>query len=196
MSRTSGVWDASDEALLAGMAGGDRDAALAFVRRFRPRVYGLARTIVNDPHVAEDIAQEAFLRAWRSAATFDVRRGTVAAWLGTITRNLAVDALRLRRADPVDPDELAAALVTSAGGPPEAAERADDVARVRAAVAALPAPQRRAVLLSTFLGRTAAEIAELEGIPLGTAKTRIRTGLLRLQAAPTLRRADLDEELR
>ena len=187
MARRSAVWAASDEALLAGMAAGDRGAALAFVRRFQRRVYGLARTIVTDADLAEDVAQEAFVRAWRSAGAFDLRRGTVAAWLGTITRNLAVDALRMRRADPVDPDDLASSLV--AGPSVEPAERAassDDARQLRDALAALPESQRRAVVLAVFFGRTASEIAASEGIPLGTAKTRIRTGLLRLRNAPGL----------
>ena len=187
MARRSAVWAASDEALLAGMAAGDRGAALAFVRRFQRRVYGLARAIVTDADLAEDVAQEAFYRAWRSASAFDLRRGTVAAWLGTITRNLAVDALRMRRADPVDPDDLAASLVAgSASEPDEQAESSDDARRLRDALADLPEGQRRAVVLAVFFGRTASEIASSEGISLGTAKTRIRTGLLRLRAAPGL----------
>ena len=185
---------ASDEALLDAMAAGDERAALSFVRRFQGRVFGLARTIVNDQQVAEDVAQEAFYRAWRSAPTYDSRRGSVTTWLTTITRNLAIDALRLRRADPVDPAELAASLLVSTSAvPEEQAERADDAARVRAALAALPEGQRRAVVYAVFFGRTAAEIGELDGIPLGTAKTRIRTGLLRLRATPILTLTDEDD---
>lgn len=184
MSRSSGVWDASDEALLAGMAADDHDATLAFVRRFQQRVYGLARLVTGDAHLAEDVAQEAFLRAWRSAASYDTRRGTVAAWLTTITRNLAIDAVRLRRATPVDPEEVFAQLLLASGpGPADAADAADTAYRLLTALAELPAEQRRAVVLAVYLGRTAREVAEGEGVPLGTAKTRIRTGLLRLRAA-------------
>lgn len=194
MARRSAVWAASDEALLAGMAAGDRDAALAFVRRFQRRVYGLARSVVTDAGLAEDVAQEAFYRAWRSAGAFDSRRGTVAAWLGTITRNLAVDALRMRRAEPVDPDDLAAALVSRpSAGPAEQAERSDEALRVRHALADLPESQRRAVVLAVFFGRTASEIAASEGIPLGTAKTRIRSGLLRLRSAPAVQDPERQE---
>ena len=71
------MWSVSDDALVAGLATGDPDAASAFVRRFERRVYGLARTIVGDDRAAEDIAQEAFLKAWRHAATYDPRRGSV-----------------------------------------------------------------------------------------------------------------------
>src|SRR3954447_11859401 len=97
----------SDEALLAGLGAGDRRAAAAFVERFERRVYGLALTIVGDAALAEDIAQEALTRAWRHAEAYDPRKGAVATWLLTITRNLAVDSLRLRRPDPREPDEVA-----------------------------------------------------------------------------------------
>jgi len=184
MSRSSGMWDASDEALLAGMAADDRDASLAFVRRFQQRVYGLARLVTGDTHLAEDVAQEAFVRAWRSAASYDTRRGTVAAWLTTITRNLAIDAVRLRRATPVDPEEIFAQLLIAPGpGPADAADAADTASLLLAALADLPVDQRRAVVLAVYLGRTAREVADGEGVPLGTAKTRIRSGLLRLRAA-------------
>src|ERR1700684_2849645 len=96
----------SDDALLAGMAVGDERAGVAFVRRYQRRVYGLALSMVGDRAQAEDIAQEAFLRAWRHALVFDRRRGSVGTWVLTITRHLAVDALRLRRAVVTDPGDL------------------------------------------------------------------------------------------
>jgi RNA polymerase sigma factor (sigma-70 family) len=172
----------SDEALLAGLAAGDRDASAAFVRRFQGRAYGLARAIVGDPGTAEDVAQDAFVRAWRYAASYDARRGSVVTWLLRIVRNVAVDRLSLRTAEPLDPDLLAAKLQLH---DPRVAR--DDQATVverenlRQALAALPSEQRRALLLSGYLGRTAGEVAELESIPLGTAKTRIRTAMQRLR---------------
>ncbi|HVT78961.1 MAG TPA: sigma-70 family RNA polymerase sigma factor [Acidimicrobiales bacterium] len=176
------VWAATDDALLAGMAAGDADAAVAFVRRFQRRVYGLAYAVTNDATLADDIAQEAFVRAWKAAAVFDARRASVATWLLTITRNAAIDALRMRRATPSDPDALAAVLPPSAIGLADVpALEASDTARVRAAVASLPEAQRRAVLLAVVGGRTAAEVAEAESIPLGTAKTRIRQAMIRLR---------------
>src|ERR1700752_4678210 len=102
------MWAASAEALLAGLATGYTDAIAAFVRRFQRRVFGLAMAITGDQGVAEDVAQEAFARAWRHAQAYDARRGPVAAWLLAITRNLAIDAMRLRRAEPMDPDTLLA----------------------------------------------------------------------------------------
>ncbi len=149
-------------------------------------MYGLAYTVVGDSALAEDIAQEAMTRAWRHAETYDPRRGSVATWLLTITRNLSIDSLRVRRAEPIDPGSfLAHEAPPSEPTPDEALASANDAARVRAAVAQLPLDQRRAVVLASFQGRTAKEISEVEGIPLGTAKTRIRSGLLRLRAIMT-----------
>jgi RNA polymerase sigma factor (sigma-70 family) len=172
----------SDEALLAGLAAGDRDAAAAFVRRFQRRVYGLALTIVGDPGTAEDVAQEAFVRAWRRASGYDARRGRVLTWLLAITRNVAIDVLRLKRAQPIDPETLAAKLQLEHPGnvTGEQAQIADREL-LRRALADLPEEQRRALVLAGFLGRTAREIAELESVPLGTAKTRIRTAMIRLR---------------
>ncbi len=174
----------SDEDLLAGMAVGDQSAAVTFVRRYQRRVFGLAYSMANDASVAEDVAQEALLRVWRHAPVFDPRRGTVTSWVLTITRNLTIDALRMRRAVPTDPDDFAAAATISLEHNPEDAVRRNDVAQtVRVALATLPVEQRRAVVLAAIYGRTALEISEEEGIPLGTAKTRIRTGLIRLRAS-------------
>ena len=172
----------SDEALLAGMAAGDHQAAAAFVRRFQARVYGLALAVVGVPAQAEEIAQETFVRAWRHAGGYDPRRGRVATWLLTIARNAAVDVLRLRRDVPVDPEALAAVLTTAGEADADLeADRVADVLRVRLALRELPHDQAAAVVLSVFYGLTADEIAAREQIPLGTAKTRIRTGLRRLR---------------
>ena len=177
------MWTVSDDALVAGLASGDRDAASAFVRRFQRRVFGLARTIVADDRAAEDIAQEAFVRAWRHAGTYDARRGSVVSWLLTITRNLAIDAVRVRRPVAFDPVALLG-LETPSGDRDlgELAELSDDTTRLRAALVKLPVDQRRAIAMAGLLGYTAREVAEIEGIPLGTAKTRIRTALIRLRA--------------
>ena len=86
--------DPSDEALLAGFATGDERNAAAFVRRYQGRVFGLAMTIVRQPQVAEEVAQEAFARAWRHAGAFDARKGKVSTWLLTITWRKALDRRR------------------------------------------------------------------------------------------------------
>jgi RNA polymerase sigma factor (sigma-70 family) len=172
----------SDEALLAGLAAGDRDASAAFVRRFQRRAYGLARTIVGDPGTAEDVAQEAFVRAWRYAGSYDARRGTVLTWLLTIVRNVAVDRLRLRQPEPLDPELLASKLqLHDARGSRDEQSGVIEREHLRRALATLPDEQRRALLLASYFGRTAAEVAELETVPLGTAKTRIRTAMRRLR---------------
>ncbi|HTU38806.1 MAG TPA: sigma-70 family RNA polymerase sigma factor [Acidimicrobiales bacterium] len=174
----------SDEGLLAGMAVGDQSAAVTFVRRYQRRVFGLAYSMTGDAGVAEDVAQEAMIRVWRHAPVFDPRRGSVASWVLTITRNLTIDALRMRRAVPTDPDDFAAsALRSNEHNPEDAVKRGDARDIVRGALALLPHEQRRAVVLAAVYGRTALEISESEGIPLGTAKTRIRTALMRLRAA-------------
>lgn len=174
----------SDEALLAGLAAGDREASAAFVRRFQRRAYGLARTIVNDPATAEDVTQEAFVRAWRYAGSYDARRGSVLTWLLTIVRNVAVDQFRLRRPEPLDPDLLASKLqLRGARATRDEYSVVGERDRLRHALTTLPGDQRRALLLAAYYGRTAAEVGELEGIPLGTAKTRIRTAMQRLRTA-------------
>jgi len=175
----------SDEALLAGLTFGDAEAGRAFVLRFQGRVYGLALTILQDRALAEDIAQEAFLRAWRHGPSYDPRRGTVAAWMARITRNLAIDALRLRRADVMDPDVLAAVAPPSDESVEDAALISHAATAVRQALRRLPEEQSRALLLAAFYGRTAEEISRSEAIPLGTAKTRIRLGLRRVRVLLT-----------
>jgi RNA polymerase sigma factor (sigma-70 family) len=170
----------SDETLLAGLAAGEPVAAAAFVRRYQARVYGLVITIVRDPGTAEDVAQDTFVRAWRNAGSYDARRGRVATWLLTIARNAAIDAMRARRPEPLDPDIVAAQLQQPGAALDEGAAP-DERERVRGALAELPDPQRRALFLAAFAGRTAREIGELENAPVGTIKTRIRAAMMKLR---------------
>ncbi len=175
---------ASDEALLAGIAIGDEVSARTFVRRYGRRVFGMTFTVLGDRHAAEDAAQETFVRVWRHAGGFDARRGAVAPWVLTIARHAAIDAARMRRAVSVDPDSIEGLLAvpTERRSTDEVAEDDLDVERVWSALSEVPVDQRRSVVLAAFYGRTAAEIADIESIPLGTAKTRIRTGLRRLRS--------------
>jgi len=176
----------SGEALLASMAEGDERAGLEFVRRYQGRVFGLAMSMLGDPGLAEEVAQEAFLRAWRHAPIYDARRGAVSTWVLTIARNLTIDALRMRRAIPTDPEDLIGlGLVSNEVSPDAAAVNSEGARGVRLALAGLRAEQRRALVLAYFYGMTAAEIGEAESIPLGTAKTRIRAGLTKLRETMT-----------
>jgi RNA polymerase sigma-70 factor (ECF subfamily) len=168
----------SDETLLAGLGAGDAEAAAAFVRRFQGRVYGLALTMLRDPALAEDVAQETFVRAWRHAASYDARRGRVPTWLLTIARNVAIDRAQVRAPVPVDPDVIASELDLSHEA---AAVDVPERERVREAVGRLPDDQRRALVLAMYAGKTAREISELDGVPLGTVKTRIRGAMRKLR---------------
>jgi RNA polymerase sigma-70 factor (ECF subfamily) len=175
--------DASDEALLSGMAHGDDRACLVFVRRYQHRLFGLAIGIVGDPRLAEEVTQEAFMRIYRHAEVFDPRRASVSAWALTITRNLAIDVLRVRRDVPTDPDDRVFLALMSNERAAEEGLATDAVGRIRAALADLPIDQRRAVLLAAMYGWSAGEIARTEAIPLGTAKGRIRLGMAKLRGA-------------
>ncbi|MGW3607472.1 RNA polymerase sigma factor [Micromonospora sp. NPDC005161] len=172
----------SDEALVAGMAAGDPQSTASFVRRFQARVYGLAVSIVGVTATAEDVAQEAFVRAWRYAGGYDPRRGAVLPWLLSITRNAAIDAIRLRRDRPYEPEVMVALLAAAETAATTApTDEVADADRIRVALRELPPEQATAVVLAIFHGLTAKEIAERQGLPLGTVKTRIRLGLSRLR---------------
>jgi RNA polymerase sigma-70 factor (ECF subfamily) len=173
----------SDEALLNGFAARDPDAAAGFVRRFQARVYGLALTIVRDRAIAEEVAQETFVRAWRQAASYDARRGRVLTWLLAIARNRAIDVTRRRAPEPLDPDVVAARLELARPGAGHVDEPAllDERETIRDALATLPTEQRRALVLAVYFGRTAGEISELDGVALGTVKWRIRQAMIKLR---------------
>jgi RNA polymerase sigma factor (sigma-70 family) len=175
------MWDVSDEALFAGYAAGDPQAAAVFVRRFQTQVYGLALAIVPVPSDADDIAQEAFVRAWRYAASFDERRGSVAAWLLRVTRNVALDHLRARgrRAEPIG--ELPADLLVDPDDVGDTVDRNDDAARVVGLMRSLPDAQREALAAVTLLGLTTREVSEMASVPQATVKTRVRLALRKLR---------------
>jgi RNA polymerase sigma factor (sigma-70 family) len=175
------VWKLSDESLLAGLGSGDPDAAADFVRRFQRRVFGLTLSILRDRAAAEEAAQESFVRAWRHASAYDPRRGTVAAWLLTIARNVSINMLPTRRFDPIAPEVLLA-LEAERPHDDRAEAQVVDSELLREPLARLPGDQRRALVLAVFYGFTAREISELDGVPLGTVKTRIRSAMLKLRS--------------
>ena len=178
------MWDASDEALLAGLAIGDQEAAVVFVRRFQAKVFGLALLITGNPTDADEVAQEAFVRAWKYGASYDARRGSVTRWLLGITRNVALDRTRVTRRSPeqpfaVVPEDALVDFLDMA----ESVGMRDDAKRIAEHMCSLPPEQRSALLAVTLQGLSAREVSESSGIPLGTVKTRIRLGLQKLRVS-------------
>jgi RNA polymerase sigma-70 factor, ECF subfamily len=170
-----------DTELIAAIAQGDHPALLALYDRHGRLGYGLAYRMLGESGAAEEAVQDAFLRVWRRAATFDPSRGSVRSWLMTIVHHCAIDLHRKRASGPnvvSGLDEIAEQTPS-----PDAWSEVSgklDRERVRAAVAQLPQEQRRAIELAYFDGLTHREIAERDGLPLGTVKGRLRLGLQRL----------------
>ena len=177
---------AEDLSLVARASAGDGAALAALYDAHARAVYSLALRILADEADAEDTVQEVFAQAWRQASRYDARRGAVAAWLLTMTRTRAIDRLRARRARP---DAAAHPAVDDATGllaaplvdPGDVLAAARDAARVRSALNRLPFVQRLAIELAYFEGLSQSQIAERLEEPLGTIKTRIRQGLLKLR---------------
>ena len=180
----------SDEALVALVARMD-DAALAeLYDRFGRVAYGLALRIVRDPALAEDVVQESFLAAWRSAGRFVAERGKASTWLLTLVHRRAVDLVRReqpRRAEPLEEAPAPAAETTE-----EEAWLRLRRTRVQEALRRLPDPQREALELAYYGGFTQSELADRLGEPLGTIKSRMFAGLARLREL--LDEAGLEED--
>jgi len=172
----------SDADLLCRVGERDLQAFEALYRRYARPMYGLALRRLRDPGGAEDAVQEVFTAVWRSAATYRPERGAAAPWLFRVAHNTVIDTNRARgrhRGDPVgDAPEVPAADA----GPDETAEQAWLSFCVHAAVAELPERERIPLELAYWQGRSQSEIARELDLPLGTVKTRTRTGLARLAA--------------
>ena len=166
----------NDGELIVQVAAGDRDAFEELYRRYARPVLGLALRRLGDRGRAEDALQDAFAAVWRSAGSYDPARGTGGAWLYTVARNAIVDDFR-RRPDPVAdlPEQR-----DSADGPPEQAEAAWLSWRVHRSIESLPEHERSVIELAYWGGLSQSEVAEFLHIPLGTVKTRTRSGLARL----------------
>jgi RNA polymerase sigma factor (sigma-70 family) len=175
------VWNASDEALVAGLAGGDREAALVLVRRFQARVFGLALSITRDRGSAEEATQDTFVKAWRYAASYDPRRGPVAVWLLTIARNAALDQARAWRRRPDQPAFDSVDALDGVAGADGIDSPYEDLTELARAVLSLPAEQRDVLMAAVYHGFTTREISEAWDLPLGTAKTRLRLALNKLR---------------
>ncbi|HSC27744.1 MAG TPA: sigma-70 family RNA polymerase sigma factor [Vicinamibacterales bacterium] len=175
-----------DAACVARVADGDGAAIAALYDAHARAVYSLALRIVGDEADAEDVLQEVFAQAWRQAQRYDPARGTAAAWLLNMARSRAIDRLRARRARPdsratAAADALDLELPAAVVDPGDALATSRDAARVRTALEALPLLQRLPIELAYFEGLTQSQIAERLEEPLGTIKTRIRLGLLKLR---------------
>jgi RNA polymerase sigma-70 factor (ECF subfamily) len=169
-----------DHVLIEALAGRDLSALSVLYDRYGRVSYTLAYRILGEPEAAEDVVQDAFLAAWRGAATFRRERGNARSWLLSIVHHRAVDLLRRRTA-------FRAAPLEAADGTPADADTAEEAARnvergsVRAALETLPEAQRRTIELAYFGGYTQSELADLMGVPLGTVKGRMRIGLQKMR---------------
>jgi RNA polymerase sigma-70 factor (ECF subfamily) len=179
---------AADIEAIRRAAGGDADALAVLYDRHVRSVYSLAFRIIGDASDAEEVVQDVFAQVWKQASRYDTSRGVVIAWMLMMTRSRAIDRIRARRGlPPAAPDSWKglAEMVDPAEGPELTTLTADQIGRVRDALNALPLPQRLAIQLAFYEGLTHVEIAERLEEPLGTVKTRIRLGLLKLRDAVT-----------
>lgn len=168
--------DVSDGELISRVGSGDRNAFEILYRRYARPVFGLALRRLGDRGRAEDAVQETFASVWRAASSYRPERGPGAPWLYAVARNAIVDNGRTRREPPVDTVEEQPADET----PADRAEAGWVAWRVHRALAELPENERVVIELAYWRGRSQSEIAELLAIPLGTVKTRTRSGLARL----------------
>lgn len=171
--------------LVRRVAGGEAPALEELYRHGEAPVYGLALRILHGEDSAESATIEVFQRVWSRAATFDPERGKVLTWVLTITRSVALEALRDRRREAGRRVELTEFAVDSPG-PAVAAAGGETATKVDAALRALPREQERVLRAAFFGGLSYREVAEVLGQPIGTVKTRIRAGLttLRRSLAP------------
>ena len=178
----------ADQGAVRRMAGHDPDALAELYDRYARLIYSLGLHILSDQAEAEDVVQDVFSQAWQQASRYEASRGTVAAWLLTMTRSRAIDRLRARRSRPdsepanenqlrdlIDPGEPHDLLVLTR----------EQIRRLRDAMARLPVLQRLAVEMAYFEGLSQSEIATRLDEPLGTVKTRVRLALVKLREAMT-----------
>ena len=172
----------SDVELLRAIAGGDEQALASLYDRYRLILFSLVLRILHSRDEAEDVLQELFLQVWKRASDFDEARGRPFTWLVTLARSRAIDRLRSLNARERTATEAARAV-----GPESFSDAVDDAIRsqesvvVRRALAELPEEQRDALMLAYFEGLTQTEIATRLGAPLGTVKTRMRSGMMKLR---------------
>lgn len=171
-----------EAALLTAIGRGDRDSFAALYDRVAPRLFGVTRTILNDRTAAEDALQETFMQIWRRAATYDPDRADPMVWMMLIARGKAIDHVR-RRSSASSTVARAAEFTPPPPRQNDPVEHRSTRDAALRALAALPADQREVLTLAFYGGLTGAEIAHARDLPLGTVKTRIRSGLERLREA-------------
>lgn len=167
----------SDLALATAIRSGDQGAMTALYDRYSSIVYSVALRVLQDTAAAEDVLQDIFMQLWRNPGAFDANRGNMTAWLAVIARHRAIDKLRQRHPEN-DIDDVVVCIEPDLAAD---ADRSRAMEKVRSALQVMPAPQRSALEMAYFEGLTHVEIAEKTGEPLGTVKTRIRSGLLSLR---------------
>jgi RNA polymerase sigma-70 factor, ECF subfamily len=166
--------------LLGQVARGDHAAFGAVHDQVAGQVFGLVRAVLRDPAQAEEVCQEVLLDVWRNAARFDPSRGTAMAWLMTLAHRRAVDRVRAQRAATAREQRVARPEI-SYDSVAETVEARLDAERVRRCLGALTDLQRESITLAYYQGRTYREVAALLSVPVGTVKTRMRDGLIRLR---------------
>jgi RNA polymerase sigma-70 factor, ECF subfamily len=189
MARPEKPAQRTDHELIGRIAAGDEQALGEVYDRHGGMAYSLACAIVRDAADAEEVVADAFAQLWRTAGSFEVGRGSVAAWLATITRSRALDRLRsrkrgartLERAAADDAEGLALPVSVPQEPPDQQAEQHETRTLVRKCLAGLPELQRQAIELAYFSGLSQSEVATRLDEPLGTVKTRIRTGMQKLR---------------
>jgi len=170
-----------DAELLHAIARGDESALAALYDRYHSILLGLLLRILHSRVEAEDVLQEVFLQIWQRAANFDEARGRGFTWMVTLARSRAIDRLRSLQSRQRADDTALRDAPEAVGDASDDAYQAEQREIVRAALAEIPEEQRRALLLAYFEGLTQSEIAARLGQPLGTVKTRMRSGMTKLR---------------
>ena len=176
------ITEQSPEQLLNLVAGGDEAAFEALYDRMSGVVFGLVRSVLRDPHQAEEVTQEVLLEIWRTAARFDAAKGSARAWITTMAHRRAIDRVRSSQASRSrDEAALAAEGHRDYDDVVETVEARLDGERVRRCLDGLTPRQRQSVTMAYYGGHSYADVADLLKLPLGTIKTRMRDGLIRLR---------------
>jgi RNA polymerase sigma-70 factor (ECF subfamily) len=179
---TSRMRELSDPELAVALAAGEVDAVDALYLRYGGVSYSLAVRILGDPGRAEDVVQDAFVRVWKRASSFDARRGSLRTWLLTVVRNRAIDQLRGTAGHERDELELQVEVPARGAGADPWREVSQSLERdaVIGALGSLPREQRQTIELAYFGGYSQQEISRMIDVPLGTIKSRTRLALEKL----------------